>query len=112
MAGYSFRLTWQHIVLHSAIGIAVALLLWSFGLLDGLEYRTYDLRASFFAKFSQANDSIILILVDQNSLNWVSKNMGINWPWPRELYGAVIDNCGRRGAKAVGFDVLFTESSK
>jgi adenylate cyclase len=34
------------------------------------------------------------------------------WPWPREVYNAIIHFCQRSGAKALAFDVLFTEPSK
>ena len=37
--------------------------------------------------------------------------MYIGWPWPRELFAAIVNNCVRRGAKSISFDVLFTENS-
>lgn len=111
MASHSLRPTGRQAVLHGAIAIIFSLLLWFSGLLQGIEAKTFDLRATFFAKPSAVSSSIILVSVDQESLDWVAGNMGIVWPWPRELFGAVIDNCRRRGAKAIGFDVLFTEYS-
>jgi len=105
------RATWLHVVINSVAGILVALLLWFSGLLTGVEGKTYDLRASLLAKPSSASGSIVLIVVDQASIDWVAENMGIVWPWPRELFGSVITNCIRRGAESVGFDVLFTENS-
>jgi len=106
-----FRSTWLHIVLHSIIGIVLSILLWSTGLLQGIESKTFDFRSLHAARQSPAAESIVLVYVDQESLNWVADNMGIVWPWPRELFGAIISNCGRRGARAIGFDILFTESS-
>jgi adenylate cyclase len=109
--GQSFIISRRHLLLHSVAGIAVALLFWSTGLLSGLEARTYDLRASLLAGKSPSSDSIVLVAVDQQSIDWVAGNMSIGWPWPRELFAAVIVNCIRRGAEAIGFDVLFTEHS-
>ncbi len=40
-----------------------------------------------------------------------SKEMGWSWPWPREIYAAVLDFCRRGGARVVAFDILFTEPS-
>ena len=111
MAGHTLQSTWRQTCLHGVVAIALSLLLWFSGLLQGIEARTFDLRANFFARPSVASNSIVLVAVDQESLDWVAENMGIVWPWPRELFSAVIDNCRRRGAKAIGFDVLFTEYS-
>ena len=111
MAGHTLQSTWRQTCLHGVVAIALSLLLWFSGLLQGIEARTFDLRANLFARPSVASNSIVLVAVDQESLDWVAENMGIVWPWPRELFSAVIDNCRRRGAKAIGFDVLFTEYS-
>jgi adenylate cyclase len=101
--------------IHSLIigisGAVIALLLWRFGWLNIWENKTWDFRASAMAKPGKATDNIRLILLDQNSLDWAKKENGWNWPWPREVYSAILDYCHRNGAKAVAFDVLFTEPS-
>jgi len=112
-------MTWRSIsgkkFIHSLIigvsGAVLALLLWSLGWLDIWESKTWDLRASIMAKPGKATDNIRLILLDQNSLDWAKNENGWNWPWPREIYSAILHYCGRSGAKAVAFDVLFTEPS-
>ncbi len=53
----------------------------------------------------------MLILLDQPSFDWGKDTNGWNWPWPREVYAAIVDFCSRAGAKALGFDVLFTDPS-
>jgi len=90
---------------------AIALLIWSLGWFDVWESKTWDWRASLLAETGQATDDIVLILLDQNSLDWGSRENGLTWPWPRELYGAIADYCRRAGAKALAFDVLFSEPS-
>ena len=101
--------------IHSLIigisGAVLALSLWSLGWLDIWESKTWDLRASIMAKPGKATDNIRLILLDQNSLDWAKNENGWNWPWPREIYSAILQYCCRNGAKAVAFDVLFTEPS-
>ena len=89
----------------------LALLLWGLGLLDTWEAKTWDWRASLMAKPGEATDDIRLIMLDQNSLDWAEREMGLTWPWPREVYGAIVNYCRRSGAKALAMDVLFTESS-
>ena len=58
-----------------------------------------------------ATSSVVTILLDQKSLEWGRKENGLSWPWPREIYGAIADFCARAGAKAVVFDVFYTEPS-
>jgi len=99
----------------TAVGVAGALLsivLFSLGWLDTWEAKTWDRRASFLSTPGKATGDIRLILLDQNSLDWAKKENALSWPWPREMYGAIINYCSRKGAKALAFDVLFTEPSK
>ena len=109
MTRQTLRLSWQDVILHSAVGIFFAIALWLSGVLNGIEAKTFDLRVNLNDDPAKLSDSIIIISLDQVSLDWVEENMGITWPWPRQLYGAIINNCIRRGAKAVGFDVIFSE---
>lgn len=109
------RLTKPGKLLHGiAVGTAaaaIALLLWALGALDRWEYVTWAWRVEVFAEPGPATPRIKLILLDQNSLDWGRKENGWSWPWPREVYSAIIDYCGRQEARAVIFDVLYTESS-
>ena len=58
----------------------------------------------------KASPEVVVVTVDQPDLDFF-KNQGVTWPWPRQLYGPLIDYCRWAGAKAVIFDVLFTEAS-
>jgi adenylate cyclase len=93
------------------IGFAVALALWAPGWLDRWEAKTWDWRVNLLAKPGPTTGKIRLILLDQNSLDWGKKENGLSWPWPREMYNPILDFCRRQGARAVVFDVLFTEPS-
>jgi len=98
-----------------AVGLAAALIVlgpWALHWFDSWEGKTWDWRSRLLAQPGAATDDIRLILLDQNSLDWAARENGITWPWPRELYGAILDYCRRSGAKAVAFDVLFSEPSK
>ena len=100
-----------HGVAAGLIGFALAISLWFPGWLDTWEGKTWDWRANLLAKPGKATDAIRLILLDQNSLDWGKRENGLGWPWPREIYTVILDFCRRQGAKAVIFDVLFTEPS-
>lgn len=90
---------------------AAAGLMWAAGWLDGFEFKTWDWRARLLQRPGRATDRIRLILLDQPSLDWGARQ-GYSWPWPREVYAPIVDFCRRQGARAVAFDVLFTEPSK
>ncbi len=53
--------------------------------------------------------SIVLVMIDQSSLDWVQKELGLGWPWPRELYGVMASYL--RDARVQAYDILFTEPS-
>ncbi len=96
------------------IGLAcasLALALWQTRILEPWEARSWNLRASYFARpVPGATDRIRLIFLDQYSLDW-GKERGWSWPWPRQVYAPVLDFCRRAGARAVAFDVIYSEPS-
>lgn len=89
---------------------ALTLLLWGAGGLDPLERLTWQWRQGWFATNRPAAP-VVLIAVDQASLDWGQRENGLSWPWPREAYRPVLDFCARAGARGVAFDVLFSEPS-
>jgi len=89
----------------------IVLLLWRGHLLDRMEAVTWSWRVTHFAKASPVSKQIKIILLDQASLDWGQEANGLSWPWPREVYGPIINFCKRGGAKAIAFDVLYTEPS-
>jgi len=92
-------------------GTVLALIPYFQGYLNSWEQRTWDWRAAFMAKPGKATDDIRLILLDGKSLDWGRKQSALNWPWPKEMYAAVVDFCRRGGAKTLAFDVLFEDPS-
>ncbi len=92
-------------------GALAALALWWPGFLDPWEARSWDWRARAMARPDRADDRVRLILLDQKSLDWGKTVNGWPWPWPREVWGVIIDFLHRAGAKSAGLDVLFLEPS-
>jgi len=101
----------RHGLLIGLAAAALSLLLGAVGVLDGLEQTTWDWRVRAMATPSDATDDIVLILLDQASLDWAEQENGLSWPWPRQVYAPLIDFCTRGGASVIAFDVLFTEPS-
>ncbi|MFP3868481.1 MAG: CHASE2 domain-containing protein [Desulfobacteraceae bacterium] len=95
------------------IGLLVGLLtlsLDSSGLMEGYSLKTLDLLFQKALPSRPGHADIILIEVDQASLEFY-QHQGITWPWPRQMYAPIIDYCRLAGARALIFDVLFTEGS-
>ncbi|MBM4285260.1 MAG: CHASE2 domain-containing protein [Deltaproteobacteria bacterium] len=53
---------------------------------------------------------VVLVTVDQPDVDFYKKQ-GINWPWPRQLYAPIIEFCRLGGARAVIFDIIYSEPS-
>lgn len=77
-----------------------------------LEWKSWDLRLHLFSALSPASQDIVLFLVDQYSLDFYEKEQGLTWPWPREIYAAVIRYLQAGKAKACFFDIFMTEGSR
>ncbi len=93
-------------------GFVIALLAYGFKVDRSLEWKSWDARLRLLARPERAGRDIVVFLIDQPSLDFFERQQGLPWPWPRQLYSAVIDYLRVGGAKAVFFDLLFTESSR
>ncbi|AIN93783.1 adenylate/guanylate cyclase domain-containing protein [Treponema putidum] len=81
------------------------------GVFKQAEYFFYDDRMNRTASYFSPSDEIVLVLVDQKSLNYAASERGWKWPWPREAYAEIVDFFSSGGARSVAFDMLFTEPS-
>ncbi|MDR2495055.1 MAG: adenylate/guanylate cyclase domain-containing protein, partial [Spirochaetaceae bacterium] len=93
-----------------AVFAAVGIGHW-FGAFDSLEYKTYDARVNLTSESLKPADEIVVVLLDQNSLDWADQERGWGFPWPRKAYGELLEYMRVSGAAAVVFDVLFSEPS-
>jgi adenylate cyclase len=89
----------------------LALLPWGMGLWERWEAKTWDMRVAWMAAPGSATEDIALILLDQQSLDWAQEQGGLSWPWPREVYTAVVNFFRRAQVASLTFDVLFLEPS-
>ena len=93
------------------IAAVLAILPSNFEWFRNIESSTWDWRVTYLADPDKKSDEIVVILLDQKSLDWVQEEQGLSHRWPRELYAAILSYCHESGAKAVGFDLLFTDPS-
>ncbi len=97
-----------------AIGAAAAALAWALGhtaFLGTVELKTYDYRVRLAADPSTARRDTVLVSIDDSSIRRLEEQVG-RWPWPRMVHSYLIDYLHRAPAKAIVYDVLFTERDR
>jgi adenylate cyclase len=97
------------LTLFIAAGVAAAgvmLGLYALDALKGLELRSVDTRFSVRGAQKQPTD-LAVVAIDTRTFN----KLGLQWPFPRRKHARVLDNLRKDGAKAIAFDVQFTEQT-
>jgi len=97
-------------------GVIIALLIWIvMGVLqwrhalERVEWITYDYRMKFWRTGKPLHPDIAVVIIDEQSLAAMDPYLG-RFPWPRSAYGDLIEEFFLMGgARAVVFDILFTE---
>lgn len=92
----------------AAAAFASTLLLDAAGVVGRLELLTLDARHRLGVGRRAAASEIVIAWIDQESMEYMDRN-GVPFPWPREVYGQVLQHLRSAGARAVGFDVLFDQ---
>ncbi len=97
------------------IGVVCALvargLSWTW-VVETAEHITWDARQQYLAEPVDPDLPIRIILLDEQSLEWARGGMGLSWQWPYEVYTPIIEFCRNSGAKAIAFDLQFTEPGR
>jgi len=100
----------RSLVITLAVAIVVNLLFVS-GILNRLEWISFDQRAKIFRSDKSAPDDIAIVMIDQSSLNLMNDRLG-RFPWPRAIYGDLLDFLALGEPRAVIFDILFVENQR
>jgi adenylate cyclase len=101
------------------IGVVAGLAAFGLGytpLFESWERRTLDIRSRLFADARHADPRIVAVVIDQRSIDVIAgpREAGGRerpWPWPRAYHGVVADYLIKSGARAVAFDLIFSERS-
>ncbi len=101
----------KRIFLISISVFAVTVFLQFINVFQNSEYFFYDSRMNKTANNFSASEDIILVLLDQDSLDYAAEHRNWSWPFPREAYAELVDFASKGGAKSVAFDMFFTEGS-
>jgi len=109
--------TQRRTILGVLIGIGIgllALLASTLPIVRMAENRSLDLRFRLFPEPELRGPDIVLIVVDDPSLQRMEREteVGGRWPFTRDVHAALIDYLSAGGARAIVFDVLFTEEDR
>ncbi len=110
LSGYFQTLTRSRSATMVALAVAGVLLASALSLLrsfDVLELKSLDFRYRISASAAKADTSVVLVAIDQNSLDFYADQQ-VSWPWPREFYGLLVDYLRRGGARVIAFDIDFS----
>ena len=89
-----------------SLGIVMIILIMNLGIIETLELKSQDFRFHLFADNFIPSDDVVIIAIDQNSLDRFEE-MAVSWPLPREIYAVVTDYLSNEGASSVVFDMIF-----
>jgi adenylate cyclase len=88
-----------------AVGLAASLLsqlpAWRL-----VELRVFDYLSTAFHP-PMPPEPPVIVAIDEPSF----ADLGLQWPWPRDLHGALVRALREAGARAIGLDVIFAEPS-
>lgn len=101
-------------VISIAIGILILLVTISgyrLKVFEKPEYYLQDAEARLLRADKIASPQVKVILVDEASLKYMDGSAG-RWPWPRAIWGDLLEYLSIGGAKAVLFDILFIEHDR
>jgi adenylate cyclase len=97
------------LTLATAVGVAVLLSALRVTYLgESAELKTLDRRFRALRDAADADTSIVIIDVDNLSLDLTRNSLG-RWPWPRDVWAMLIDYVNTGGARAIAFDFVFGE---
>lgn len=94
-----------------AAAFLIALAGQSLYLFQGIEWKSWDARLRLFARPERAAKDIVIILIDQYTLDVYKKQQNLSWPWPRQMYAVLIEFLKTGGAASCFFDIAMTEGS-
>ena len=86
------------------IGWALGLGLLYSPLWQAVEFKMFDLMSVLTAPRKSALP-ITIVGIDEASFT----QLGVRWPWPRDLHARITDHLQAAGAAVIAFDVLFPE---
>ncbi len=93
----------------AVLGIIAAWFVGNSSIGRATELNALDIQFKIARDTRMPDSSIVILTIDQNSLQYFKKNGRISWPWSRDFYAITTDYLAKAGAKAIVFDFHFNE---
>jgi diguanylate cyclase (GGDEF)-like protein len=78
---------------------------------EDIELKTLDLRFKLPIKSIKHNEDIVILAIDDNSLEVLEDSLG-RWPWSRDVHALISKELIDAGAQSVVFDLMFIGRQK
>lgn len=95
-----------------AFGCIVGIGLSRLALFETLELKTLDLRFRYGSHPEWADTNVVIVAIDQNSLDFFATTRGLKWPWPREYYALLLGFLQEAHPRVVAFDYDFSQKDE
>jgi adenylate cyclase len=76
-----------------------------------IDWKIYDLQLRRAADPAAARRDVVVVRIDERSIREMEPFVG-RWPWPRLVHAKIVEFLARGGARAVAYDVLFSERDR
>lgn len=80
--------------------------------LTALELKSYDFMATTIRGPLEPPKDIVMVAIDDASLQQFATNFGFQFPWPRGVHAKLIELLNQAGARVIAFDLVFDLKSK
>jgi adenylate cyclase len=95
-----------------AFGCIVGIGLSRLALFETLELKTLDFRFRYGSHPEWADTNVVIVAIDQNSLDFFATTRGLKWPWPREYYALLLGFLHEAHPRVVAFDYDFSQKDE
>jgi adenylate cyclase len=96
-------------VISAVVGLTAAYFIAQSTLGKVVELNALDIQFRIAQNSRIPDTNIVIVTIDQNSLQYFKRTAKISWPWPRDFYAMTTEYLSKSGAKAVVYDFQFTE---
>ncbi|MFC1552441.1 CHASE2 domain-containing protein [Candidatus Latescibacterota bacterium] len=80
------------------------------GVFGYMNWKLFDILINRRQSTPEHRENVVVVCIDQKSIDFFDTNSGISWPWPREYHAYLLGYLEEQGAKAVFFDIVFSEA--
>ncbi|HDR05216.1 MAG TPA: CHASE2 domain-containing protein [Candidatus Marinimicrobia bacterium] len=87
--------------------LLLLLLLYITPLYRGLHNSLSDTQWRLFHQPELADSNVVILAVDDKSMELFNSRFRVSFPWPRQFYSIVVDYLARAGARSIVFDIMF-----